>query len=291
MGLRSTRRQAPAKLPSYVRYLDEVAKTNVRGARRAILLAAARWLDWEKWVLWPAVSNWAEMAGIDVRTLQRGLDDLESTGLVQQLDWDTVTYGPTYDAGTNLYRMLPLTSVTSEVDGTPGGERRGTAGGWPEATNPPGVGPPKPSIPRTYQEQNIEPSYARESKMDRSLNTEKWIASIGNAADGRAALGVAGIKGDNLRKLARMDIPPAAIAEEARSLRDEKGIKNLQAVLVHRLQLKYGSLVVVEPEIAKAVAQLEDIRRRASQDGAMPRPSPCEGGSPQGKNDDAAGSS
>lgn len=68
--------------PTIADRIDRLAAIPTKGsAERAVLLAAVRWVNAEG-ELWPALANWAGIAGVSVRTLQRVLHRLAARGIV-----------------------------------------------------------------------------------------------------------------------------------------------------------------------------------------------------------------
>jgi hypothetical protein len=89
-----------AKRPPVFEYLDDVRATNTRGAERAILNAAARWVD-KRRELWPAQGLWASQAGLSRRGFQKALTRLVKQGLIE-----IVRHGPRNARETNRYRVV-----------------------------------------------------------------------------------------------------------------------------------------------------------------------------------------
>lgn len=71
----------PRKVPLFVARMEAIRGTGTKGAERAVMQAAIRWAGTDG-RLWPSAENWAAVAGVTVRTLQRALRRLEARGLV-----------------------------------------------------------------------------------------------------------------------------------------------------------------------------------------------------------------
>jgi hypothetical protein len=111
------------RVPSFVWRMELVATLPTESlAEHSVLMAAVRWVN-DDGVLWPSVENWARVAKVNPRTLQRVLDALIARGIVEQL---------TESRGRNTvrYRIPALDS------GNPG-TGPGLGGPFPTAHTPP----------------------------------------------------------------------------------------------------------------------------------------------------------
>lgn len=92
--------------------LDRLRNSGTRNAaERAALLAAVRWANADG-VLWPPLDQWAALAGVKVRTLQRSLRSLAERGLVE-----VVSASPGGSRKTSRYRVPLLTRNPDKPSG------------------------------------------------------------------------------------------------------------------------------------------------------------------------------
>lgn len=73
------------RVPAFVERMDGIDLTPTRGAERAVLLAALRWAN-RNGELWPSLENWANMAGIEPRSLRRILRKLAKRGIIEPVN-------------------------------------------------------------------------------------------------------------------------------------------------------------------------------------------------------------
>jgi len=145
--VRSRRHDGVRRAPFFVEAMDCLARVRASPSERAVLLAAVRWMNRDG-ELWPALSNWANMAGIHIRTLQRSLRRLQCAGIVQAVK------APCNGVRLGVrYRIVPIARMNTAGNPRPNVTARLTA----EGPTPDNDGPdPRP--------------IATQSSNDRSLN-------------------------------------------------------------------------------------------------------------------------
>jgi hypothetical protein len=102
--------------PTFVTRMDLLANSPTRtAAERGVLLASVRWLNADG-ELWPAVENWARLAGVKVRTLQRILRRLVAVGVLEVVEAS--------NGGANRTTKYRIPSLLENPDATSGVEPR-----------------------------------------------------------------------------------------------------------------------------------------------------------------------
>lgn len=140
--------------PPFVQYFDRLAAISMTLAERAVCLAAAHWLNFQTWELWPSVEAWARLAGLTARSTRRALRRLEGRGFLKVVRSSRGGRGVDGRGKTTKY-MLLLPEITEPVE--PDGEQPGPARREPSLTASPhpDTGVIEPG--RTVSRSSIEP--------------------------------------------------------------------------------------------------------------------------------------
>lgn len=260
--------------PWHVRYLDAAGASPTKGAERAMLLAAARWVNTAD-ELFPRLDTWSRLAGFDVRSGRRALRALERKGLLQVVVRGGRQAGGS--GGSTRYRLvLPgFTRIPDKVSGiTP---ETANADPGQHARNPGrDVRPrrtPRPAIPDRV---SAEPSMHLSSEPTNGTMGDAAVSSPTGCMDASpgqalpAALFAAGIRGPNLHRLAGSPSLTVDLVErEVRNLRADRSVRNVGAVLAGRLAgvaaVALTSSPKLDPALRRGIGQLEDLRRNRQQ--------------------------
>lgn len=146
--------------PAFMRIMDAIANVSMSGAERAVCLAALYWAGFDTGEFYPAVENWARMAAVRSRSLQRIVARLVSRGILQIVSQSRGGVNQKGRGITSHYRLVIPGWTAPNPDSQSGLEPRPSARRTPTA-KPPNPDPravkPRPPVRGTSKNSHEQP--------------------------------------------------------------------------------------------------------------------------------------